>query len=243
MRRLSLLCLSVLLACGDKTQEAKQPAVKPSINPTAAVMQLETLSRAPAGIEIKGDLDKVLRWHEADGEHVLVASHGSRAIKSSEIDEGVEDWVFAAQYLLQGQQYQMLWQLNDSSGACPVDHLARFYQQGIQVTDLDGNGQREVTLAYRLQCAGDISPMRQKVILRERERKYALRGQTLDLVVENRAAAIPDEAICERMRKAKELSFADGCIESEAEFAHAPKGFLAHARQVWRKVLLEPPVP
>ncbi|WP_137936596.1 M949_RS01915 family surface polysaccharide biosynthesis protein [Chitinivorax sp. B] len=235
MRRPSLLlsmAVTLLVTACDR---------HPSTAPAASTPPpIDTLQALPTGLKHKGTIDKILRWSEADGEHVLVASHGTREFHSAEYGDAVEDWLYAAQYRKVGDTYDMLWKLNDSTSPCPVDHVAAYYQRGIQVTDLDSNGVHEVTLAYRVTCAGDVSPLTQKVILRERSQKYALRGTTMDGIQISNGELPPTEPRCPPDAQPYSIN---GCYESDKDFVDAPQPFLAHAQQVWKTVLKEHPIP
>jgi hypothetical protein len=46
------------------------------------------------------------------------------------------------------------------------------------VTDLDHDGVGEVTFAYLLNCAGDVSPARLKLLVLEDGAKYIIRGSS-----------------------------------------------------------------
>ena len=61
---------------------------------------------------------------------------------------------------------------------CPVDIAASFYPQSLSLSDLDGDGVAEVSFAYFLQCRGDVSTDRVKVMLYEAKKKYAIRGES-----------------------------------------------------------------
>ncbi len=70
----------------------------------------------------------------------------------------------------------VLREVRDGVTECDLDMVAEFAPQSLSVADVDGDSLGEVSLTYRLNCAGDISPGEQKLLVLEGGEKYILRG-------------------------------------------------------------------
>jgi hypothetical protein len=73
-------------------------------------------------------------------------------------------------------------QVQDGEVGCvSYDNVARFEPRVLDLTDLDGDGTREVTFAYRLGCVSDVSPVTVNLVLHSR-RGLAAQAQGLGLL-------------------------------------------------------------
>ena len=70
----------------------------------------------------------------------------------------------------------MLREVRDGVPECELDMTADFVAGSLRVADSNDDGLAEVSFAYRLNCAGDVSPDEQKLLVLEGGEKYILRG-------------------------------------------------------------------
>lgn len=201
------------------------------------------IKNLPAGIKPPGKLLQAWHWVESDGEHWLVRSHSKRDYTHEEMDVS-ESLLHVAQFRVQAGKVERLWLLQDGVKDCPFDSVARFYPNGVSITDLDQDGVHEVTMAYHTTCTSDVSPQDMKVIMREREGKWGLRGSTWvpDEVMQGKAPPpVPQAAACPPgtdLNNTDPQHWHTGCYQSEKDFASAPPAFLQHAKSRWREALL-----
>ncbi|WP_144812176.1 M949_RS01915 family surface polysaccharide biosynthesis protein [Aerolutibacter ruishenii] len=115
-----------------------------------------------------------------------------------------------------------VWEIRDSVSCVGLDIAADFFHQATSVTDLDGNGRVEVTVAYRMFCGGGVDPKEVKVIMREGGRKYALRGES--------RIEVKGQAPYGGQREKSRLP------------SSTPKVFVDHLEKTWRAVYIERPL-
>ncbi len=108
------------------------------------------------------------------------------------------------------------WQAKDFVLDCEFDLTLELVPASIEVTDLDHDGQAEVSFIYRRGCKSDVSPLEQKLLFYAAGKKYALRGTTRVKVGEDEKG-VP------------QLEGGD----VKADFEHAPAPFLPHAQAQW----------
>lgn len=119
-----------------------------------------------------------------------------------------------------GQAPVVLRHLRDHVRDCEFDLFADFIDVAFGLTDLDGDGLPEVTLAYHQTCTSDVSPASLKVVMLEGVDKYVLRGNT--------RVDVGDD------------HWVGGDTHPGAEFDREP-AFLKHAQRVWKRVVDLPP--
>lgn len=105
--------------------------------------------------------------------------------------------------------------------ACEFDLALEVVEGTVQVTDLDGDGEAEVSFLYRLGCRSDVSPLTAKLLLYEGATKYALRGETREQVG-------ADE-------------YVGGDFKADPAFERAPRAFLEFARTQWKRAIFPAP--
>jgi hypothetical protein len=130
----------------------------------------------PNGVAIEGRIVEAVRFNDAGGDNLVVFSEVATDETTTET-RGKE--IFGAQYVLGGERPRRLWLLTDFVRDCAFDVAADFVPGSMTITDLDADGIAEVTIVYRLACRSDVSPSTQKLIMREGQEKYAIRGTTL----------------------------------------------------------------
>jgi hypothetical protein len=199
MLRHLALSTSIAAAWGS-TSEARADQVKPS----AGQPQVDRSGPPQSGIKIDGDLVTVVRWIDVAGgqlEAVFQTKDG-RNSRSLRVDLSLRT--------LHG--WKLLRTVTDRVDNCDLDRSVDFRMPSIGVTDLDNDGKGELTFAYTVNCAGDVSPMTLKLLVLERNDKYILRGTTrLDLDGEKMG----------------------GEFKPQPARGKWPKGFLEHATRVW----------
>lgn len=116
--------------------------------------------------------------------------------------------------------WQQVWHVQDFVRPCPLDLAVEYAPGSLQVTDLDGNGVREVTFVYSVfDCAGDVAPRTLKLILQDSARKYAVRGTTVIRYANDEGGETRE----------------GGAMKMDAAFREAPPAFTRHALALWQK--------
>ena len=193
--------------------------------PLAAALLMLAAAAPPAKIELLPVTSKHLafeqgwhlvhavRWRDRLGEHTLLLDE-SGAYAPEDPDNEMEDAkdasVFAYEYLEAGGKTTRVWKLEDHQRGCAFDLWAAFVPGSVTITDLDNDGEAEVTFQYTLQCTSDVSPATRKLILREGKDKYAIRGTDRNRAYMDLLKREPDPA-----------------------FGKAPPAFLEHALEQW----------
>jgi hypothetical protein len=111
-------------------------------------------------------------------------------------------------------------EVRDALGECEFDAVTSYAADAFALTDLDGDGIRELTFAYYQTCTSDLSPYTLKVLVLEGGDKYILRGQSL---IEDLS---PDDAGAD----------VGGEHAAEPPETRWPAGFYAHAIATWERV-------
>jgi len=132
-------------------------------------------------ISVSGKAVSVLRLVGKTDEKFLVLAE--KPVKSANgRQEHVE--LSANFYAESGAQWKSEWAVNDFIDCPGNDGKASFFPDATAITDIDNDGKPEVTVAYQLSCAGSTEPATVKVILRQGETKFAVRGGTPDPVLQ-----------------------------------------------------------
>jgi hypothetical protein len=158
MRLSSLVLISVLLSPHSVGAESALPARLSATD-------------LPASMKVLGTLVSAMRYQDRGGDHIVAFSR--------QVDEK------AGSARLQVQLWtgtagvgRITRTVKDGESGCEFDVHADFIEQALRVTDLDGDGFRELTFAYRTTCTSDVSPFNLKLLMLEQSAKYALRGTT-----------------------------------------------------------------
>ncbi len=114
-------------------------------------------------------------WFKDDlGEHCILISNSF-----SQASEGIDTRTLSAvQFLSNGNSWTKEWQIKDWVNCEGLDLEARFLRDLFTFTDLDSNGIIETTVAYYLICTGGVAAKPTKVIMRQGDTKYAVRGES-----------------------------------------------------------------
>lgn len=178
------------------------------------------LSAAPQGAlsswsSSKGVDSREFRFTDAAGEHVV------RFVLGAEKKKEKDDWVLRSRELLVTHVVgkKEIWRAKDFVEQCEFDLSLEVVEGSIRVTDLDEDGEAEISFLYRLGCRSDVSPLTAKLLLYEGAAKYALRGQSKEQV--------------------GEAEFVGGDFKPDPAFEQAPKAFLEFARGQWKGLVAE----
>lgn len=222
------LALSLLAgACQPQTAGNPPPTPPPvaigeppAPAPTAAPEKPGGEESLPAELALPGKSLVARRFRDTRGDNLLLVSReGPFAEKQGADEKGAR--LHAALYTKKNDAFELVWKLFDEERDCPFDLSLELLPGTTEVTDLDGDGTSEVTLVYKKACRSDVSPANMKLILREEDAKYALRGEMCPL------GKMPFDVVepCCGQIECK--------YESERDFQGAPPAFLLHARKVW----------
>ncbi|AMN80894.1 MULTISPECIES: M949_RS01915 family surface polysaccharide biosynthesis protein [Pseudomonas] len=206
---------------------------------------LTSIDQVPDGVEVRGKQIAAYTWDDKQGKNLLVLAEQV----SERDDDGTQSaFVYAAQYLIDGNRPKRVWMLYDDVQHCEFDASLRFDRAATKVTDLTGDGITQATVGYSRTCTSDVSPNEFKLIMHVgKSQKYRLRG------VDRVGAAWWDEeaGALRGMPLPKDCSVAGqqalvsqykeqgtelplpGCYGDEKDFAKAPDAYLTFMRQHW----------
>lgn len=140
-------------------------------------LELRTLSAIPDAVDAKGPA--AWGWRDANGENVFVVTYAER-----EEPDGAEgptksrSMVITHDAIGPDGTAERKRTVKDFVNDCLFDVHLGLEDDSLQTSDLDGDGVAELTFAYRLACASDVSPVGRKVLLLEDGAKLILRGHT-----------------------------------------------------------------
>lgn len=163
----------------------------------------------PIELKLRGTFLDALRYHDALGEHVVAFT---RLLDEDKGNVQLEAQLWSGK----GGKGRIERTVKDGEKNCEFDLFAEFLDAALGVTDLDHDGQAELTLAYRMTCTSDVSPWTLKLLMLEGGDKYALRGSS-------RVDVGGGEQV-------------GGEHEADAAFKKNEL-FLEHAESVWKKVV------
>ena len=247
--------LPLLAACSEH-----QPAVRETaapVSPAATAVTIPTVfdsttvqvlppNQVPADVpRPPGQVLEARQWTDNQGTNLLLITRTAPKRLPARPDDPNETQtvrLYARQYIWQAGKWREVWHLQDAVERCAFDTWLGPLAGATAVTDLDGDGQTETTLLYKLTCRSDVSPSALKLIMHEGAAKYALRGQMVvqydSIPVSQRAPANPcclDTISRQQLEAPDGYELYAGRYQSEKEFAKAPPAFLRFARQQWRR--------
>lgn len=143
-----------------------------------------TLAPAPDGllkkngIDVIGKVVKSFQVSDDKGKHILVLSalDGFSQTKPSQWTERTD--LDASYYSRVGTRWVRAWRIRDFNDCPQSERETRFFDNEVTATDLDNDGRAEITVAYSMACAGSAGSAILKVIMRQGEQKFAMRGRT-----------------------------------------------------------------
>ena len=179
----------------------------------------------PKGIKYEGAMRDAMYWRDNFGEHIVITSEtGPYSIDSEGISRSAE--LFAYHFALNSGIAKQTWKVYDFIKSCSVDMEVKFVKNAIvqntqQISDLNNDGIMEVWLIYTLQCAGDVSPSKMKIIMYSGNKKFAMRGFS---------------KLFDVLGFGTELG---GDFEFDNEFLAGPKVFVEYADFLWKKNMID----
>lgn len=167
-------------------------------------------SDIPKSVKYSGKIVGGAKWEDKNGFNVLIICETDETEKGDERSKEL----FAYQYIIEGENAKLLWKVNDFIKDCPFDVTLSYIPKSLSITDIDNNSIAENTFLYKLSCRSDVSPNDMKLIMHEGDKKYAIRGQML-LQMGNEKYG--------------------GDMKIDPSFNNAPNGFLDYAKNQWSK--------
>lgn len=161
----------------------------------------EAKPKLPKQFKATGKVVVVATFDDKNGSHTVYVEQGNS--KKGDLELHAYDYAGATK----------LWQANDFVRECELDQMLAYRAKSLAVTDLDNDGEAEVSFAYELTCAGDAGPRTLKLLMYEGSTKYALRGETVADVGGGQKAG--------------------GTYELDPALKDAPAAFITHLKARW----------
>lgn len=150
------------------------------------------------------------RYRDVAGDH-LVRFEVKRSVKKSG-----DDWQRSLTLDVTDRVgKKLIWKARDFVEKCAFDATLTVDRDSVQITDLDGDGVKELSFLYSLGCRSDVSPLTMKLLMYEGSTKYALRGTSRERVSETDSVG--------------------GEYEIDPSFTSAPPAFLELAKHTWNE--------
>lgn len=162
----------------------------------------------------KGVASREARFTDKAGAHLV------RFELSAEKQKKVGDEIERSRYLTVTHSIgkKELFRAKDFIERCEFDLTLEVIEGSIKVTDLDDDGEAEVSFVYRSACRSDVSPLTAKLLMYEGSTKYALRGTTRERV--------------------GETEYAGGEFTVDPAFEQAPRPFIDFAKAQWQRLIV-----
>jgi hypothetical protein len=167
-------------------------------------------------IKQEGNIIKALEWKEKTEKHFLVLYESLKDTNDARTAK-----LFAYHFIEKGNDLEQQWKVYDFEKECPLDILASFSKESVQLTDLNKNGIPEIWMIYKTYCKGDVSPSTMKLIMYEGKQKYAMRGTSKVRV--------------------SEKEFMGGEYKFDKAFEASTSTIKKYAQQLWKKFVVETP--
>ncbi len=204
-----------------------------------------TLLEIPSTIKVGKDFITARKWKDIDGDNILVIYRSiiKKSAKSIESQDEYDVDFFVSKYTKKNNKYKKVWSIYDYIKNCSFDmYIGLANENSIYITDLDKDGQTEVSVAYYLTCRSDISPSNYKFIMRESDKKYALRGTTILNIYKEKIDLNnfePDLSKIKAIKNNKDIDLLSyGRFKSENEFKKNTI-FLKFAKKKWKENMFE----
>ncbi len=143
----------------------------------------------PAAFPHTGKVAGGLAWEEQGEKFAFLMS---KAVDTKTNSNSLAGTLFQRS----GGKWIVVSEINDGEKNCEFDLIGDF-SDVIELSDLDGDGQHEVSFAYTRGCTSDVSPEPLTLITLERSEKHTVRGSTLSI----------DAACAERSPSSMQLRF------------------------------------
>ncbi|MEQ7800331.1 hypothetical protein ABDJ41_11035 [Pedobacter sp. ASV1-7] len=171
----------------------------------------------PESIKYEGKAKEAIRWTDKEGTHIVLATETGIYIDKNVKHEsdGADAALYVYHYILNNDQPQLEWKIQDFIQDCPLDIEVSFVKNTLQTTDLNADGIPEIWVMYKTVCHGDISPSDLKIIMYQGKKKYAMRGTTKVQIAVS--------------------SYEGGEYKFDKAFSTAPEKFRQFAKSLWNK--------
>lgn len=162
----------------------------------------------PQGFALEGKPRYFVSWTDRNGLNGFALTYE---------DKPGHDGILRARFAHQKEDgswedWRALKEFKDCSSEMDLN-METYMDKAWSLTDLDADGDAELTFAWAVLCSADVGPYPHKIFILEKQDKYALRGES-------------------RVRLS-ETSYLGGTFKKGTDFDKAPKGFYEHARKVW----------
>ena len=232
MKNIAFLCLLAITFSSCKSdkkdsREESQTSTSTEAKDFSLVVNKIDSTQFPASIKYEGFIKNAVRWKDKSGDNIVITTetgiYHNEQLKH-EFEDGSDAELYAYHFTLSNNVATQTWRVKDFIADCPVDITASFVKNTFKITDLNKNGIAEVWLMYKTVCHGDVSPSNMKIIMYERNNKYAMRGENKVQV----GSDVNDKA-----------SFIGGEYKLDANFKNGPKIFKQYAQNLWKENLME----
>ena len=205
-------CLA-LAACADEAPTSVAPGLTLLPEPVATAAPLP-------------GRDNVLRrvhFRDRHGEGLLVLERRDETHEDADSGEVLDVAVLTAQLHARSDPrgaWSKQWQRQIRQPCAGLDLEAGWFLEHVGVTDLDGDGQAEITLASHTFCGGGIDPHQLHISLIDGGTRYGIEGET--------RVSLPGEAPF------------GGERHGSANLATAPAPFVQHLEALWSTLRDQP---
>lgn len=141
--------------------------------------QVDSKEIQKEGVVLPADLVKAVRFNDADGDQPLLFTKLSMISKKQPNQRRIERYELNVIGLTKtANGWVKKWTISDFVDCPHLDAEANFFLENISITDVNNDGFAEVSAPYGLFCGGGVDPKTIKIIMRTKNEKYALRGES-----------------------------------------------------------------
>jgi hypothetical protein len=151
---------------------------KASSNPVEFI-NLEKNDAILLHINHEGNLKKALKYHDLNGDHVILISQKEGSSPSRpDANSRIEfHQIYAYSYII-NSSIKLEWLIKDSIDCPGLDSEMGFFESKILLDDADDDGLAEFYFPYHSFCGGGVDPKSLKIIMRSGDLKLAARGES-----------------------------------------------------------------
>ncbi len=118
-------------------------------------------------------------WTDVNGRNLLVFGEHLYVIDKRENQDPLSTCLIVGFHILVDRSNKVYWKMNDGVRVCPFDASAFVDSNSVALSDIDGDGEAEVTFLYKLSCTSDVSPDEFKQLTYVKAKKCAIRGSNV----------------------------------------------------------------
>jgi hypothetical protein len=256
LKKISVVSLLIFFIFSCKTENKKEAINAVNSNIEKNIVQnkkikIELLKLdyddLPDQIKPSGDFVLATKWSDIKGDNYLVIYRVGPNSETEFLESDDEKYAefYIKQYVFQNGSYSELWKTIDFVRNCSYDlWIGLSSEKSFYVTDLNDNGISETSFVYYLSCRSDTSPSEMKLIMREGNQKFALRGTSIlkpyliDINLENFEPKLDKSLIGNDDGSTSFLLKTMGRYISDEDFSNNPK-MLKFAREKWLENMIE----